>query len=96
MTRTGSALLVALAAAAEGCLGGSVSSCEGVVCPPIQHVPVRGGSYAGSFTLPEGEAVVPFPRDPQPYGLVIDRDAGVATFTATRDGSVVVERWRIR
>ncbi len=96
MTRAGSLLIGALAIAAGGCLGSDVTSCDGIVCPPLQRVPVRAGAYVGSHHADESPGRAPFPRDNLPYAMVIDRDAGVVTVTATRDGSVVVERWRIR
>ncbi len=47
MTRSVSLLFAALAVAAAGCGSERFGSCEGVVCPPLQRVAVRAGSYEG-------------------------------------------------
>ncbi|MDO9019777.1 MAG: hypothetical protein Q8S73_27490 [Deltaproteobacteria bacterium] len=60
-------------------------------------MPIVNGAYSRSPFAESPSPRVPFPHDDgRARSLVIDRDAGVATFTSTRDGSTVVERWRIR
>ena len=76
-------MLVALAVAAlslGGCLG---DECD---CPELAPLRVAEGilrprEATGGFSATER--------------LVLDRAAGLVTITATRDGHVVVERWRI-
>lgn len=77
------ASIIALALGAlalAGCLG---DDCD---CPELTPIRVAEGilrprDATGAFSATER--------------LVLDRGAGVVTLTTTRDGHVVVERWRI-
>jgi len=71
-----------LAVAALTTLGGCLGDdCD---CPALAPLRVATGTLRPSDAgLSAAES------------MVVDRDAGVVTLTSTRDGHVVVERWRI-
>jgi hypothetical protein len=74
------AVIAGGALALGGCLG---DDCD---CPELAPYRIAAGTLrtradAGAFSATES--------------MVVDRDAGVVTITSTRDGHVVVERWRI-
>lgn len=97
MRRLASALAAVAALGAQGCLFGN--DCD---CPPRRNIPLPSGHWTGTSTaIPSGYKGAGISSERFPHGdetrqLVVDRDAGVVTFTAQVDGSTVVERWRIR
>jgi hypothetical protein len=98
MTKLVSVVATSLALTAAGCIfEGNTTSCDGVTCPPVTSVPVRPGAFARRAPAESPSPRGAFPHDDgRAQSLIVDRDAGVVTFTSQRDGSTIVERWRIR
>lgn len=86
MFRSGRCLALALGLA--GCLSGA-GSCDELNGLGNRRVP--SGSWS---RCPGATSDVPL-ADFTPGAMRVDRDAGVVTFTRTRDGAVVVSRYRI-
>ncbi len=65
-------------------------SCEGR--EPLPLYPVRSGHYESRGA---GTVLWSFPHGEEPKTMDVDREAGTVRITYTRDGSEVVEIWRI-
>lgn len=93
MRRLASGIALLAALGAQGCFLGD--DCD---CPAARRIPLPGGRWTGTSTRVEASVLEGprFPHGDEARQLVVDRDAGVATFTSQVDGSTVVERWRIR